>query len=40
MAAKTFWMPYSSHATQKPSMANLGIAASTDSASKFSSDRF
>lgn len=39
MATETFWMPHSPHATQKSSMANLGIAASTDSASTFSSNQ-
>lgn len=29
-AAKTFWMPDGTHATQKSSMANLSIAARTD----------
>jgi len=40
MATKTFWMPITSHATQKSSMANLGIAASTDSASTFPKNQF
>lgn len=33
MTAKTVWMPDSTHATQKSSMANRMIAASTDPAS-------
>ena len=36
MATETFWMPESPHATQKSPMANLRIAASTDSACTFS----
>jgi len=35
MTTKTFRMPITSHATQKSSTANLGIAASTGSASTF-----
>ena len=35
LAAKTFWMPNSIHATQKSSVANLSFAASTDPAQYF-----